>query len=137
LLAFAGCASGPEPATFPAAQAIVDQVTARHQDIVRLSIHAVPPGTEKSRVVASNVKDKLDDWSDPEDIKAMETKQPVTMDEGKDLDYTAPVIDSSGKAIGAVGVTVKGTDRAKMLSSAQAIAREVSTAILSAPSRPW
>lgn len=134
----AACAShGPGRASYPEAQRIVDGVAARHADAVRLTIHAVPHDTSKSRVIASNVAAKLDDWSDPEDVRAMQTKQPVTLSEGQLLDYTAPVVDASGKAIAAVGVTVKGASEAAKLATAKSIASELSSAILASGKPLW
>jgi len=138
ILGLASCSStGPGPASYPEAQRIVEKVVAQHADVVRLTIHAVPARGDRSRVIASNVADKLDDWSDPEDIQAMETKKSVTLKEGGNLDYTLPVIDASGKAIAAVGVTVKGTDEAAMQASAKKVAGELSAAILAAGKPLW
>lgn len=128
---------GPGHASYPAAQSIVEKVASKHTDLVRLTIQAVPHDGSRSRVIASTSKAKLDDWSDPEDLQAMQTKEPVTRMEGHDLDYTAPVIDTSGKAIAAVGVTVKGPNEAAMLASAKGIAGELSAAILSAGKPLW
>lgn len=141
-LCFAACVSrppneGPQPVHYPEAMAIVERVAAKHKDAVRLSIHAVPREESKSRVVASSLPAKLDDWSDPEDLRAMETKQPVTMREGANLDYTLPVIDRSGAVVAAVGVTVRGSDEKAMLASAETIAREVAGAILEASQPLW
>lgn len=138
LLGLAACASHEAGrASFPEAQRIVDNIASRHSDLVRLTIHAVPQHTSKSRVVASNVAAKLDDWSDPEDLRAMETKQPVTLNEGQFLDYTAPVVDASGHAIAAVGVTVKGANEAAKLATAKSIAGELSSAILASGKPLW
>lgn len=137
-LGLAACSTpGKEHAKYPEAQRIVEDVASRHSEIVRLTVHAVPSQAKSSRVIASNLSTKLDDASDPEDIKAMETKQSVTLKEGDHLDYTAPVIDASGKAIAAVGVTVKGANEAAMRTSAETIARELSSALLAAGKPLW
>lgn len=138
VLGLSACSStGPGPAAYPEAQRIVEKLAAQHADVVRLTIHAVPTHGDKSRVIASNVADKLDDWSDPEDIQAMETRKSVTLKEGSNLDYTVPVVDASGKAIAAIGVTVKGADEATMQASAKKIAGELSAAILAAGKPLW
>jgi len=137
LLAFlAACESGPGPAEFPAAQEIVDQTASRHPDLVRLSIHAVPSGEARTRVVASNLPEKLDDWSDPEDLEAIEKKTAVWLEEGENIDYTVPVVDSSGEAIAAVGVTVAGQG-AEQRQLAERIAADVSSAILASSKKLW
>jgi len=138
LIGLAGCAtSHPAPRAFPEAQAIVDEIMVRHSDLVRLTIHAVPAGGHRSRVIASTYPGKLNQWSDPEDVETLETGEPVEMTEGADLDYTAPVLDSSGAVIAAVGVTVTGTARPAMLASAKEIAGETSRAIVDAPGKLW
>lgn len=136
LLCLAACASPPPPATFPAAQALVDQIAGEHADLVRLTLHATPAGTDRARVVASTSAAKLNQWADPEDVDAMQTGREVVLDEGANLDYTLPVM-ADGKAIAAVGVTVKGAGRDAMLASAKAIAGQVSTALLAMPQLPW
>lgn len=135
-LGLAAC-SAPGTGSFPAAQETLDQVAAKHADLVRLTLHAVPRDSDRSRIIASNLPAKLGAWSDPEDLTAMETQQPVVLREGDHLDYTAPVVDSSGKAIAAVGVTVKGATEAEMLASAKTIASELSAAILGAGQPLW
>lgn len=137
LLCVAACASGPEPRSFPEAQAMVDAVAARHGDVVRLTIHAVPSDGDRARVIASTSADKLGKWSDPEDLEALDNAVPITLMEGDDLDYTAPVVGAGGEPIAAVGVTVSGTDEGAMKASATAIAAELADAIRAAPTLPW
>ncbi len=140
-LAFLGVVACASPdhgrASYPEAQHIVEQVAARHPDVVRLTIHAMPAKSSHSRIIASNVHAKLGKASDPEDLHAMETKQPVTLSEGQNLDYTAPVVDASGKAIAAIGVTVKGASEAAKLATAKLIAGELSSAILASGKPLW
>jgi len=134
----AACAATPPPPrTFPAAQAIVEGIAARHGDLVRLTIHAVPTGGTRSRVIASSSAAKLDHWSDPEDLRALETGEPSDMMEGANLDYTEAVVDNSGNVIAAIGVTVSGEGKPAMLESAKRIATETSAAIAQAPGKLW
>jgi len=138
LLGATACASPVSRSSLhPEAQRIVADVAARHADVVRLTIHAVPRQETRSRVIASNLAAKIGAWSDPEDLEAMRTRRAVTKEEGALLDHTAPVIDSSGVAIAAVGVTVRGSDRAAMLASAEHVAHELATAILAASRPLW
>ncbi len=138
LLVTVACSSpAPAPTRFPEAQRIVEHVAARHTDVVRLTIHAVPSGTARNIVVASSVAAKLGAASDPEDVEAMTSKRAVALEEGGHLDYTAPVLDASGTSIAAVGVTVKGPSEAAMRTSAEAIARELAGAILAAGKPLW
>src|SRR5690606_33701399 len=124
------------PAEFPAAQQIVEQTANHHPDLVRLTIHAVPSGEARTRVVASNVPSKLDDWSDPEDLEAIEKQTPGWLEEGENIDYTHPVVDRTGTAVAAVGVTVAGNGP-EQRQLAERIAADVSSAILDAPKPLW
>jgi hypothetical protein len=140
LLAFAACASPPKSASFPEAQTLVEQVARKHTEVSRLTLHAVTAGDPKSRVIASTLPERLNTWSDPEDKKAMDSGQPVTLKEGDQLDYTAPVKDASGKSIASVGVTVKGgagATEATQTAKAKAVADEVAAAVLAAGKPLW
>ena len=121
----------------PDAQRRLEAVVKQHPDIVRLTIHAVPRGETKSRIVATNVAAKLGAWSDPEDLQAMATQKPVIVEEGENLDYTAPVVDWQGQSVAAVGVTVKGTNKTDMLTSAIMIADQMAASILQAETPLW
>ena len=134
----ASCSStAVENSAHPDAQRRLEQVVAQHPDIVRLTIHAVPRGETRSRIVATNVPAKLGAWSDPEDLQAMATQKPVMIEEGGNLDYTAPVVAGQGKAVAAVGVTVQGTNKTDMLTSAILIAGELAASILEAEKPLW
>ena len=141
LLGLASCAApGPKPASHlsPMGQEIVQRVAASHSGVTRLTLHAIPTGTARARVVASTSPGKLGTWSDPEDLQVMATKAPVVLMDGANLDYTAPVLDGSGNAIATVGVTLAGgTSAGKEAETARAkeIAAEVTSAIL-APGKP-
>lgn len=112
------------------AQSIVDAISARHPELVRLTLHATPTGKTGSRIIASSWPNKLGKPSDPEDLEVLRTRAPVELAEGAHLDYTAPVIDADGRAIAAIGVTVSGFDAPARLQSARAIAAEFAAAIV-------
>lgn len=122
------------------AQRLVDQIVAKHPTLVRLTIHAVPTGETESRIIASNISEKLGRASDPEDLRAMTTKQPVVLREGPNLDVTMPILDKVGKAVAAAGITL-ADDGARseqvMLSEAEAIAAEVTDGIRATGKLPW
>ena len=131
------CANGPAMTEFPAAQSLVDSVAAAHDDVVRLTIHAVPAGGEKAQVIASTSAEKRGSWSDPEDIQAMDSGEAVELMEGDDLDLSVPVMDASGTAMAVVGVTVSGDDQAAMRQSAEQIAAELADGIRTAATPMW
>ncbi|MCC7012779.1 MAG: hypothetical protein IT454_09480 [Planctomycetes bacterium] len=133
------CCSSCE-STATSAQELVEQVAARHSDVVRLTIHAVPAGGSEARAVASTVAEKRGKPSDPEDLKAMATAEPVVLQEGANVDVTLPLRGADGKPIGATGVTLanpNGLGQAQLVERAQGIARELESAIQAAKAPLW
>lgn len=125
LFVVAGCKSTPA-APCADTQAVVDKVAAAHPDLVRLTVHAVPPQGGAMCAVASTSADKLGKPSDPEDHRALESGETVVLDEAGAVDYTVPVRQKDGKYTAVVGVTLKsGGDQATQMAAAKAIAAEV------------
>jgi hypothetical protein len=111
---------------FQRAQDLVDGIVLKNPDLVRLTIHAVPTGENASRIIACNVPAKLGQMSDPEDLEAMQTGTTVVLVEGNHLDVTAPILDTSGRAIAATGITLAnpgGASEQELRVKAEAIAR--------------
>ena len=132
------CASMKAP--YPAAQDIVDGVAAKHPELVRLTLHAVPADKMDCVQVASTVKKRRGKPSDPEDLKAMKTGQQVVLDEPGALDVTVPILRVTGKATAVAGVTLRledGANRAALVSKARTIAAELATAVSAAGKPVW
>ncbi|MDA0374240.1 MAG: hypothetical protein O2865_10690 [Planctomycetota bacterium] len=138
LLPLVACSpAAPEVRSFPAVDKIVSDTAASYDElVVRLTVHAKLEDESRSRVLASTAPEKRNRWSDEEDERALESGQPVILDEGGFLDYTAPVLEN-GTAIAVVGVTVRGDERAAMEANAKAIADEAAKAILALSPRPF
>jgi len=125
---------------FDEAQLLVDRTVAKHRDIVRLTIHAIPTGGRESRIIACNIREKIGQRSDPEDLAAMESGKIIVLREGTNLDVTAPLVDGSGKPIAATGITLRFPVTAKepeVVAKAKAIADELSTSIQQANRPLW
>jgi hypothetical protein len=121
-------------------QRLVEQIVAKHPKLVRLTIHAVPTGETESRIIASNISDKLGNLSDPEDLRVMTTKETVVLREGNNLDVTMPILDQAGKAVAATGITLERdgiTGEKALVIEAQTIAQELTTGIQAAKRLPW
>lgn len=121
-------------------QRLVEQIVARHPKLVRLTIHAVPTSGTESRIIASNISDKLGNLSDPEDLRVMTTKEIVVLREGNNLDVTMPILDKAGKAVAATGITLEEdgvTSETALMMEAQVIARELTMGIQAAKRLPW
>lgn len=125
LVAVAGCAAAPK-ALCPDTQNAVEHVAAAHPEVVRLTVHAVPPAGGEMCVIASSLAAKLGKPSDPEDHRAVASGETVVLDEPGAVDYTVPVRLREGRYTAAVGVTMKsGGEPAAQMAAAKAIAAEV------------
>ena len=94
-------------ATWIFAQKLVDDLVARHPGLVRIGLHVTPPNDSQNLIIASNVPARIGRRSDPEDLEAMRSGQPVLLKEGENVDVTLPLHDAGGKIIGAIGLTFK------------------------------
>ena len=118
----------------PEYQSIVDAVATRHPGLVRLTVHAVPPGERSPRVVASTSAAKRGKPSDPEDLQAFNTGGAVVLEEPGALDVTVPILLENGKPTAVTGVTLEAkldADRRALELRAREIAAEVESAIVS------
>ena len=132
------CASTKSP--YPAAQDIVDGVAAKHPELVRLTLHAVPEGKSECMQLASTVAGRRGKPSDPEDLKAMKTGRQVVLDESGAIDVTVPILRVNGIATAVAGVTLgmkDGDDRAALVSKARGIAEELAAAVRAAGKPVW
>jgi hypothetical protein len=89
------------------AQKLVDELAAKHPELVRIGLHLTPPTGSENIVIASNVPAKVGQKSDPEDLQAMRTGRPVVLKEAGNIDVTLPFHDTSQRVIGAIGLTLK------------------------------
>ena len=116
------------------AQRLVDELADRHPELVRIGIHVTPPNKSDNIIIACNVSERIGQKSDPEDLKAVKTGQPVVLKEGNNFDVTLPLHDVAGKTIGALGLTFKprpGEQEADAARRARVMAREVEKQIAS------
>ncbi|MFO1030619.1 MAG: hypothetical protein U1F60_06055 [Planctomycetota bacterium] len=126
LLAF-GCTAKVESTspTDAAAQAAIEAVAKANPEIVRLTVHMQPAGGSGPIAVASTAADRLGKPSDKEDVQAMQSGQPVVLDEKDAMDVTVPAMQKDGKWTAAIGVTLKapaGADKEALKKKAAEIA---------------
>ena len=134
------CASTQEAAPFPAAQEIVDDVAARHPDLVRLTLHAVPAGMTECTQLASTMSERRGKPSDPEDLEALRSGELVVLDEAGAIDVTVPILVERGAPTAIAGVTLRaaaGADRDALVSQARGIAEELATEVRAAGEPLW
>lgn len=134
-LVAASCTAKVSTTGNAAAQSAVEATAKMHPDVLRLTVHMAPAGGGASTAVASTAADKLGKPSDKEDLQAMETGQPVVMDEKDAVDVTVPAMQKDGKWTAAIGVTLKaaaGADKEALKKKATEIASAVEKAISTA-----
>ena len=116
------------------AQRLVEELAARHPELVRIGMHVTPPDKSDNIIIACNVPERIGQKSDPEDLKAMKTGQPVVLKEDKNFDVTLPLHDAAGNTIGSIGLTFRpraGEKEADAARRARAMAREIEKHIAS------
>jgi iron complex outermembrane receptor protein len=91
------------------AQKLVDQTIAKHPELRQMGLHATPPNSSESVIIAINDPKKVGKKSDPDDLDVMKTGKPsaelIARKEIYDLGY--PLLDRNGKIIGTIVMEVK------------------------------
>jgi hypothetical protein len=95
-----------DPSTYmhvdaPLAQSILVKVKARHDDIVKLGLHAVPPGTTDNVIIANITPSKIGKKSSAKDLENLAQNKPVAarLDKDNTFDLLIPITDSKGHDI--------------------------------------
>jgi hypothetical protein len=84
----------------PFAEDLVNKVDAAHSDeIVKLGIHAVPPGETDNVIIANITPSKIGKKSSEGDMKNLATGKPVAkrLDKDKTFDLLIPLTDAKGR----------------------------------------
>jgi iron complex outermembrane receptor protein len=112
------------------AQALVDDVLARHPEVEIVAIHArLPDDGEDAPIVASNIG-RIGKPADPADLDVIRTGQPhVGADaKGARVEAKLPLLDAAGATVGAVAIVFPmraTTDNEKALRQAEKIRDEL------------
>jgi len=140
VLLLAACASMKGKGPYPVAQGIVDRISARHADCIRLTLHAVPSGKSECTQLASTMPERRGKPSDPEDREAMRTGRQIVLDEPGAVDVTVPILVKGGSPTAIAGVTMsapKGSNRDALVRAARAIAEEVAAEVRASSDPVW
>jgi hypothetical protein len=135
-----GACAAMKKAPYPEAQKIVDDVAAKHSNLERLTLHAMPTGKSELIQVASTKKSRRGKPSDPEDMKAMKTGLEIVLDEDGNVDVTIPILRMGGKATAIAGVTLRGgkdVKQADLVNEARTIAKQLADAVSAAGKPVW
>ncbi|WP_446744194.1 hypothetical protein [Silvibacterium acidisoli] len=98
-------APAQDPSTYmhvhaPFAEDLVNKVKAAHNDeLVKLGIHAVPPGETDNVIIANITPSKIGKKSSEGDLKNLATGKPVAkkLDKDKTFDLLLPLTDAKGR----------------------------------------
>lgn len=96
-----------DPSTYmkvhaPFAEDLVNKVKAAHNDeIVKLGLHAVPPGETDNVIIANITPSKIGKKSSDNDMKNLATGKPVAkkLDKDNTFDLLIPLTDAKGRDI--------------------------------------
>ena len=107
------------------AQALVTRIMAANPDLVTAGMHCVPPGGDKTQIVASTLN-VIGKPSDPEDVQVIAGDMTNIFPHPKlpKLGVMLPLHDRAGRTIGALALAFKysrGEDQVKYFAEATAI----------------
>ena len=92
-----------DPSTYmhvsaPLAQSILVAVKAHHNDIVKLGLHAVPPGATDNVIIANIAPEKIGKKSSAKDLEGLAANKPVAarLDKSQTFDLLIPITDKNG-----------------------------------------
>jgi hypothetical protein len=141
LLLVLGCSASQGPGRdFRSVRALIDRTLENHPDIVWLTLHAVPTGQTRCRIVGCNSEEEIGKLSATEDIETMQTKSVTILPEDKVITVIAPILDKSGNAVAAAGITLKRSDSTSeesLVNQARSIAREMAKDIREKDQPMW
>ena len=82
----------------PLAQSILVKVKSGHDDIVKLGLHAVPPGTTDNVIIANITPSKIGKKSSAADLEKLAQNRPIAvrLDKDKTFDLLIPITDANG-----------------------------------------
>lgn len=85
--------------TAPLAQEVLVEVKAHHDDIVKLGLHAVPPGETDNVIIANITPSKIGKKSSPNDLSKLAQAKPIAVRVDKDqiFDLLIPITDAKGR----------------------------------------
>jgi iron complex outermembrane receptor protein len=127
--------SPPQGSTKNYAQALVDATVARHPELLELDLHAKPPGSSASVIVAARSANRVGHPSDPDDLEVAKTGIPrveINRIGDYNVEIEIPLFDEHRDTIGSVEMTfpyVAGFDQDALIKKAVAVRNELSALI--------
>jgi len=130
------CAGVPASASAQAAvksygQDLVERTVARHPELIGLDLHATPPGSSESRIIASTHRDRIGQKTDPDDLEVFETGTPrveINRKGDQNVEVAVQLHDVTGRPVGSAEMTFpykSGTDADALIEEGQEIEDEL------------
>jgi iron complex outermembrane receptor protein len=122
------------------AQYLVDTTVARYPDLAQLDLHATPPGSARSEIVAAKSRERVGHPSDPDDIQVVRSGDPrveINRLGDQNAEVELVLLDIYKQPVGAVEFTFPyspGTDSEALIKKAAQYRDEMSRRILDAAS---
>jgi iron complex outermembrane receptor protein len=133
----APAAASPEPSPSERyAQYLVDSIVARHPELGEVDVHATPPASTRSMIVAAKTASHVGKASDPDDIavtKSGEARVEINARGNQNVEVELPLVDIYNQTIGAVELTfpyTPGADPQAMIAVATQYRDQISRRIL-------
>src|SRR5215471_2324936 len=127
----------PEPSAGEKyAQYLVDSLVALHPELSEVDVHATPPGSTQSVIVAAKTLSRVGKASDPDDLAVMRSGEPrieINARGNQNVEVEVALFDIYNQPIGAVELTfpyITGTDPQAMLAVAAQYREQLSRRIL-------
>ncbi|TCG06480.1 TonB-dependent siderophore receptor [Paraburkholderia steynii] len=119
------------------AQELVDITVARHPELIELDLHARPPGTAQSLIVAAKSPQRIGKLTDRDDLAVFKSGEPlVEVNESgrQNVEAHVPLYDAHGAIIGVVEMTFpypagSGFDKIALIRTAAQVRDEISRRI--------
>jgi hypothetical protein len=124
------------------AQELVERTAARHLELLQLDIHATPPGSSVSVIIAAKDAARIGKQSDKDDIEVSKTGTPfveINRSGDQNVEVHLPLRDVSRRTIGEVEMTFpypsgSGLDEDALTRAGEVIRDEMARRILDLPS---
>jgi TonB-dependent siderophore receptor len=121
----------PVPGRKSYAQDLVDRAVARNPELLELDVHAVPPGSSTSVIVAAKSGARIGKPTDSDDLGVFKSGEPrveINATGNNNVEVEVQLQDVTGRPVGVVELTfpyVAGTDEAALIKKAEAIRDEM------------
>ena len=133
----APAAPSPEPSPGEKyAQYLVDSIVALHPELSEVDVHATPPGSTQSIIVAARSASRVGKASDPDDLAVMKSGEPrieINPRGNQNVEVELALYDIYNQTIGAVELTfpyITGSDPQAILAVAAQYRDQLSRRIL-------